>query len=68
MVCPRCASMYVKKDGIKKKKKGLSQQYKCKSCSRYFSVPIETEVKEYEEVSPGQVFNMNQIRLLEFMG
>ena len=68
MVCPRCASMYVKKDGIKKKKKGISQRYKCNSCSRNFSVPIETDIKEYKEVSPGQVFRCESDKVIRVHG
>jgi len=56
MVCPRCASLHVKKDGVKKYKKGPSQQYRCKSCKKYFSIPLETEVKEYKDIPPGKIF------------
>ena len=56
MVCPRCSSLHVKKDGVKKYKKGLTQQYRCKSCMRYFSIPINTDINEYKEVNPGSVF------------
>ena len=57
MVCPHCSSMYTKKDGKKSRKKGIVQQYHCKSCSKYYSVPIDTEVKEYNlAVDPGHIF------------
>ena len=68
MVCPRCASMYVKKDGVKRKKKGFTQQYRCNSCARYFSVPIETEIKEYKEVKPGEVFRYESDKVIRVHG
>ena len=68
MVCPRCSSLYVKKDGKKYHKKHSSQQYKCKSCNRYFSVPLQSEIKEYEEVSPGQVFRYESDKVIKVHG
>ena len=32
MVCPNCTSMYVKKDGKKKRTNYVTQRYKCNSC------------------------------------
>jgi len=58
MVCPHCTSMYTKKDGKQKRQKGVFQKYCCNSCRKYFSVPIDTEVKEYNlSVDPGQIFS-----------
>jgi predicted phosphodiesterase len=68
MVCPRCSSLYVKKDGVKKYKKGNAQQYRCKSCKRYFSVPLESEIKEYKEVSPGSVFRYESDKVVRVHG
>ena len=56
MVCPRCSSLYVVRDGKTYNKKKTSQKYRCNSCKKYFSIPIDTDVKEYKEVKPGQVF------------
>ena len=65
MVCPHCSSMYTKKDGKKNRKKGIVQQYHCNSCSKYFSVPIDTEVKEYNlAVDPGHIFQYKSDNLV----
>ena len=57
MICPHCSSMYTKKDGKKSRKKGIVQQYHCNSCAKYFSIPLDTEVKEYDSrISPGEIF------------
>tara|TARA_R110002051_G_scaffold321801_1_gene410471 strand:- start:429 stop:1310 length:882 start_codon:yes stop_codon:yes gene_type:complete len=56
MVCPHCSSLYTKKDGKKKYKDRVSQAYRCNSCGKYFQIPIDTEVKEYDSlVEPGQI-------------
>ena len=56
MICPHCSSMYTKKDGKKSRKKGMVQQYHCNSCTKYFSIPLDTEVKEYDSrISPGDI-------------
>ena len=58
MICPHCTSMYTKKDGKKRRKKGISQKYHCNSCKKYFSIPIDTEVKEYNlSVDPGEIYS-----------
>ena len=58
MVCPRCTSMYTKKDGKRVNKDKINQRYKCNSCKSNFSIPIDTEVKEYNLlVEPGQIFS-----------
>ena len=65
MVCPHCSSMYTKKDGKKKTKKGIRQMYKCNSCTRYYSIPIDTEVKEYNlSVEPGHIFQYSSDSLI----
>ena len=57
MVCPNCTSMYVKKDGKKKRTNYVTQRYKCNSCKKSFSVPLETALKnEYPSVQPGEIF------------
>ncbi len=65
MVCPHCSSMYTYKDGKKKNQKGIVQKYHCKSCAKYFSVPIDTEVKEYNlAVDPGHIFQYESDNLV----
>ena len=56
MVCPYCTSMYVKKDGKKFNKGSTNQKFKCNSCSKNFSVPFESSVKdEFPSVKPGEI-------------
>ena len=58
MVCPHCTSMYTKKDGKRAGKDKINQRYKCHSCKSGFSIPIDTEVKEYNLlVEPGEIFS-----------
>lgn len=52
MICPRCSSYQIKKDGVKKN----SQIFQCKSCKRHFSIPIEHMQPEANLVEPGGVF------------
>ena len=57
MVCPRCASLFVKKDGIRRLKSGgRSQRYKCGGCKRKFTVPIMKNAPVDRSVNPGDVF------------
>jgi len=59
MVCPHCSSLYVIKEGIKKTRKAIKQKYMCHSCGRWFSVPLESRVKDYtsNEIKAGEVFH-----------
>ena len=68
MVCPRCSSLYVVKDGKKYNKKKSSQKYRCNSCKKYFCIPIDTEIKEYKEVKPGQVFRYESDKVIRVHG
>ena len=46
------------KFGKKLRKSGTRQEYKCKACSRRFSVPIETIiVKKTDDIEPGKIFS-----------
>ena len=46
------------KFGKKLRKSGPRQEYKCKACSRRFSVPIETIiVKKTDDIEPGKIFS-----------
>jgi len=58
MVCPKCTSMYIKKDGKRRNKKGMIQGYKCNSCGSHYSIPIDSEVKLYDPtIEPGDIFS-----------
>ena len=58
MICPHCSSMLTKKEGKKRNKKTLKQQFSCKSCGKWFSIPIPSDVKEYDKynIEPGKLF------------
>ena len=62
MHCPHCASNEVHKKGIRLRKEGCAkQEYRCKKCSKYFSVPyegIDKELKVLEDIEPGQVLDL----------
>ena len=59
MVCPYCNSMYVKKDGKKFNKGTTNQKFKCNSCSKNFSVSLESSIPdEYPSVKPGEIFTI----------
>ena len=46
------------KFGKKLRKSGTRQEYKCKACSRRFTVPIETIiVKKTDDIEPGKIFS-----------
>ena len=56
MVCPYCTSMYVKKDGKKFNKSKTNQKFKCNSCSKNFSMPIESFIADaFPTVKPGEI-------------
>jgi len=56
MVCPHCTSMYVKKDGKKFNKSKTNQKFKCNSCSKNFSMPIESFIADaFPTVKPGEI-------------
>ncbi|SVD55391.1 uncharacterized protein METZ01_LOCUS408245, partial [marine metagenome] len=50
--------MLTKKEGKKRNKKTLKQQFSCKSCGKWFSIPIPSDVKEYDKynIEPGKLF------------
>ena len=59
MVCPYCTSMYVKKDGKKFNKSKTNQKFKCNSCSKNFSVPLDTVISdEFPSIKPGEIFTI----------
>ena len=47
MVCPKCTSTCIQKKGTRKRKqKSNVQEYKCMSCTKWFSVPMDSEIEE----------------------
>jgi|TARA_R110000765_G_scaffold309488_1_gene403011 predicted phosphodiesterase len=69
MICPRCSSIQVKKDGKKTNSKGTRQEFKCNSCTRYFSIPIDTELKDgLKMVKPGEVFEYKSDEVVRVHG
>jgi len=59
MVCPHCSSLYIVKEGKRKNSEGaLYQRMSCKSCKKWYSLPIDTEVRgRIPEISPGKIFS-----------
>ena len=69
MVCPKCCSMFVKKDGKRPLKKGgISQTYKCNSCKKKFSVPIREMAHERKNINPGKVFRFESDNITRVHG
>jgi len=51
--------MYVKKDGKKFNKSKTNQKFKCNSCSKNFSVPLDTVISdEFPSIKPGEIFTI----------
>ena len=51
MICPKCMSTQIIKEGTRtRKSKDLVQEYSCKNCTRWFTVPIDNKK------SPSKVF------------
>ena len=61
MICPKCTSILIKKEGTRKRKSGTIQEYSCKSCHKWFTVPIEESLENehesifLEDVEPGNI-------------
>ena len=69
MICPRCNSINVHKDGKYNAKDALVQKYKCKACTRYFSVPVNTDIiDEEKKVVPGQVHMFESDEIIRLHG
>jgi predicted phosphodiesterase len=60
MVCPHCSSLYVVKEGKRKNSEGaLYQRMSCKSCKKWYSLPIDTEVRgRLPEISSGKILSV----------
>ena len=59
MVCPYCTSMYVKKDGKKFNKSKTNQKFKCNSCAKNFSVPLDSSIdSEFPSIKPGEIYTV----------
>ena len=58
MICPKCASIHTKRDGRKKQKNRTIQEYKCHACNSYFATPLDTTIKQYDQlIEPGKIFS-----------
>jgi len=61
MICPKCTSILIKKEGTRKRKTGTIQEYSCNACNKWFSVPVENNTEEgakhvfMEDVEPGNI-------------
>jgi len=61
MICPKCTSLSIVKEGTRKRKTGRIQEYSCNSCHKWFVVPVEKEVKGeresifLEDIEPGDI-------------
>ena len=56
MVCPKCTSTYIIKQGTRERKnKGKVQEYKCNSCSKWFSVPLTDDIEDPQSMFPDSI-------------
>jgi predicted phosphodiesterase len=57
MICPKCASAYIIKEGVRERKKGKVQEYSCKGCNKWFSTLITEEADTIikEDIDPGDI-------------
>ena len=61
MICPRCTSSCVRKEGTRARKERTVQEYKCMSCSKWFNVPVNSDIEEGndslfpEDIEPGDI-------------
>jgi predicted phosphodiesterase len=60
MICPKCTSSCVIKEGTRERKKSRVQEFSCKSCNKWFSVPINSDIEEgsgifLEDIEPGDI-------------
>lgn len=59
MICPHCSSMDIIKDGKKTRRDGTEvQSFYCKSCGKYFSIPIEHIAPDQAVVESGEVLQL----------
>ena len=43
MMCPKCMSSFIVKEGTRKRKHGTVQEYSCNACSKWFSTAIDPD-------------------------
>ena len=59
MICPHCSSMDIVKDGKKTRRDGSEvQSFNCKSCGKYFSIPIQHIAPDQNVVDSGEVLQL----------
>ena len=60
MICPKCTSSCVRKEGTRERKERTVQEYKCMSCNKWFNIPIDSDIEENdslfaEDIEPGDI-------------
>jgi len=56
MVCPKCTSCCIRKQGTRERASGnVVQEYKCMSCNKWFSTPIENDVEDSQSIFPDSI-------------
>jgi len=72
MRCPKCNSLYIKKNGTDSRTGSLRQQYRCNRCNGAFSFKINmlsnNDYKQPVEVEPGDILNVNSKKTLKIHG
>ena len=72
MHCPHCTSDNVYKNGIRVRREGCAkQEYRCKECSRYFTVPYDgpdKSLRVLEDVEPGQILDLKFDKITKIHG
>ena len=72
MKCPKCNSLYIKKNGTDSRTGVLKQQYRCNRCNGAFSFKIDmlsnNNYKQPVEVEPGDILNVNSKKTLRVHG
>ena len=70
MRCPRCNSLKTQKNGVKILKTGnRTQEFKCRGCSRYFSIQVDVNVlHELKYVEPGDILEVSAKKEIRIHG
>ena len=56
MVCPKCTSTYIIKQGTRERKSGDKvQEYKCNSCKKWFSIPLLDDAEDPQSMFPDSI-------------
>ena len=68
MICPRCSSYHVTKDGKQYSRDSISQVFSCKQCNKHFQVPLENSGSSSEIIESGKVFKYESDEVLRVHG